>query len=356
MGCSSSSVKTAQILSVCRLCDKETNVKWNCLDCKYKMCQNCVENEHSKINNAIKHKIIDVKDEDSQRNGAKRTLLKLKDPQKYKTDLYTIFRLAVDCNNSIWMYDINSQALKRVNINGGMLNIAANFKQDMSGMAAMQPNIFLISSYEESFFLKMYSDKTQQFVDSMYDTSPMKPKSVHVTSDNCVVVGAENQAKKREVVIVFESNGKRKEIYEKGENNKPMFTFTAGITSTHDGHISVIDWLDESGIGQIVVLGRAGCVKNVYTGHPYVNNEDDPFTPSSIIATPSNKIIVTDFRNDTLHVLSSVGFLLTHINTPDLGIMNPYSLALDKMGDLLIGNNPDNEDNATLYRLKIIEN
>jgi hypothetical protein len=74
--------------------------------------------------------------------------------------------------------------------------------------------------------------------------------------------------------------------------------------------ISVIDWLDESGIGQIVVLGRAGCVKNVYTGHPYVNNEDDPFTPSSIIATPSNKIIVTDFRNDTLHVLSSVGFLL----------------------------------------------
>jgi hypothetical protein len=60
---------------------------------------------------------------------------------------------------------------------------------------------------------------------------------------------------------------------------------------------------------------------------------------------------VTDFRNDTLHVLSSVGVLLIHINTPDLGIMNPYSLALDKMGDLLIGNNPDNEDNATLYRL-----
>jgi hypothetical protein len=27
-----------------------------------------VENEHSKINNAIKHKIIDVKDEDSQKN------------------------------------------------------------------------------------------------------------------------------------------------------------------------------------------------------------------------------------------------------------------------------------------------
>jgi hypothetical protein len=72
--------------------------------------------------------------------------------------------------------------------------------------------------------------------------------------------------------------------------------------------------------GRVVVLGKEGDVKCIYQGHPQINTEDKPFDPKGIVATSVGNVIVAECKNDTLHVISGDGELLTYKAMSDQGV------------------------------------
>ena len=59
---SSQSIGKGQTVLVCQLCENDSNIKWQCLDCGLLMCQRCRDKVHPKFPLAKDHIIIDIKD------------------------------------------------------------------------------------------------------------------------------------------------------------------------------------------------------------------------------------------------------------------------------------------------------
>jgi hypothetical protein len=59
MACSSS-IRKAQIVKLCELCETETNLKWRCIQCDTIVCDKC-KKIHNKVQTNTKHQIVDLK-------------------------------------------------------------------------------------------------------------------------------------------------------------------------------------------------------------------------------------------------------------------------------------------------------
>ncbi|VDI46507.1 Hypothetical predicted protein [Mytilus galloprovincialis] len=169
-------------------------------------------------------------------------------------------------------------------------------------------------------------------------------RSIHVTQDHRVIIGAISQAPifpatDRSVVIVMDHKGNRQKEYEHDKNNTPLFTYPRNITSTINGNIFVIDkqMANGKGPGRVVVLGHGGGVIQIYSGHPDINTQNESFKPSDLLTMSSGSIVVIDRHISTIHILNSRGQLMTYHNLSDIGIIHPYSLALSSSGNLYIG-------------------
>ncbi|CAC5408261.1 unnamed protein product [Mytilus coruscus] len=205
--------------------------------------------------------------------------------------------------------------------------------------------------------LKLLNGSTRQISDSKYNVAPLWTCGIHVTRDQKVVVGAVTtgtlfMGTGSQMVIVMDEKGIRVKQYELDNNKKPLFTFPYRITSTGDGNICVVDVLDSSYRGRVVVLGQAGNIVQIYNGHHDVNSPEKPFRPSGIVTTPANNIVVADCDNHTLHILSCAGAVFIYIMTDDVGIRFPYSLALSGQGHLYIGCATTDSVKAKLYQVQ----
>ncbi|CAC5408262.1 UTP6 [Mytilus coruscus] len=84
----------------------------------------------------------------------------------------------------------------------------------------------------------------------------------------------------------MDETGNRVREYEHDSNNKPLFSLPRRIvTSTSNGNIWVVDLYDKSFRGRVVVLGQAGNIVQIYTGHPDVNfqtNDEGMMFPYSL--------------------------------------------------------------------------
>lgn len=123
------------------------------------------------------------------------------------------------------------------------------------------------------------------------------------------------------------------------KHDKHLFTCTypRRITIASNGNICLVDWFDQDRRGRVVVLSQGGDILGIYTGHPDVHTNHNPFTPVGILTTPSDNIIVTDLNNHLLHILADQGQLIAFYNLRDMGIVHPYSLAMSTSGTLYIG-------------------
>ncbi|CAG2227167.1 TRIM2_3 [Mytilus edulis] len=197
-------------------------------------------------------------------------------------------------------------------------------------------NNILVSSLDTQ--LKIIHGRTQEVTGSVFNIAPFITCNIHTTHDKKVLISAKSPVPGgRCKVIVMDQAGNRLTEYENDSNNKPLFTFAYMLTSTSKGYICIIDKLDVDFRGRVLVIGQGGTIKGIYTGHADVNTEDNPFTPLDILATPSDNILIADWKISVIHILNSDGNFISFFSAYDIGIQYPHSLALSTPGKLYIG-------------------
>lgn len=259
-------------------------------------------------------------------------------------------------DDSVWIVDFSAKVLQQVKLTGDNIQVISQCKIPIYDMAVTSSNNVLLSVIGAPR-LKLLNGNTRQISDSKYNVAPLWTCGIHVTRDRKVIIGAVTTGTLfmdtgRQMVIVINEEGTRVKQYELDNNKKPLFTFPYRITSTSNGNICVVDVLDKSYRGRVVVLAEAGNVVQIYNGHPDVNSLKKTFRPSGIVTTPGNNIVVADCDNHTLHILSCDGAIFTYIRTDDVGIRFPYSLALSGQGHLYIGCASTDSDKAKLYQVQ----
>lgn len=156
--------------------------------------------------------------------------------------------------------------------------------------------------------LKVVKERTQNLTDFVFDISPFTAGDIHITQDQKVIISTSSpEPVERCIVVVMDRAGKRLTEYENDNNTKPLFKTIYKLTTTSKGIVCVVDTLDTDFRGRVVVIGKAGNIQGIYTGHPGVNTKDKPCTPLDILATPSDNILVEDWEISVIHILTVMG-------------------------------------------------
>ncbi|XP_063431661.1 uncharacterized protein LOC134714351 [Mytilus trossulus] len=235
-------------------------------------------------------------------------------------------------DKSIWMNSNLDAQLMKVTPEGSNLRICSlNIK--VYGMALTDDNDILLATGKSR--IQQLSTITGKITDTVYNISPLISTTVHVTSNNKVIIGVVSSDVQYKV-IVMNNKGEYETVYGHDQHNQPIFNYPQSISSTGNGNIHEVDYYPGSERGKVVVLGQGGGIINTYTGHTKINKEK-PFKPTRIVTTPGDNLIVADMDIHTLHVLDNNGELLTCYKTSDIGILCPFSLAFTPKGLLLIG-------------------
>lgn len=103
----------------------------------------------------------------------------------------------------------------------------------------------------------------------------------------------------------------------------------------------------------MVVLKRDnGSVIDIYNGR-----KDKLFTPTGIVATEADTILITIAGDHTLHILNSSGKLISYFNVRDVGIELPFSISFLANGHFYIGGTTlkDSCNKAKLYEFDHFE-
>ncbi|XP_063404216.1 uncharacterized protein LOC134687688 [Mytilus trossulus] len=58
----SQSLKRGQAPATCNFCEKDTKIKWKCINCDVLMCDKCKDKIHAKLRNSKEHNVIDIKE------------------------------------------------------------------------------------------------------------------------------------------------------------------------------------------------------------------------------------------------------------------------------------------------------
>ncbi|XP_076085383.1 uncharacterized protein LOC143056187 [Mytilus galloprovincialis] len=258
----------------------------------------------------------------------------------YTTDLTDIHHIAVCSDGSMWMADNARLKLQHVKLMENRTVVITSLNTKIYEMAKTPSNTILVTTDETK--LKLINTVTGEMTDSRYDVKPLYPRAIHLSRDHRVIVGARSPgepfpATGIRVVIVMDQEGKELHKYEHDKHNKRVFTVPRFITSTSHGNICVVDWLDNYHRGRVVALAPGGDILGIYSGHPEVNTDNNPFKPRGILTTPSDIIVVIDLDNPSLHILTDQGQIMNYYNFGDMGIIFPYSLALSTTGTIYIG-------------------
>jgi len=159
-------------------------------------------------------------------------------------------------------------------------------------------------------------------IKSFISVAPLITTGIHVTNNNDIILGAMEKGTYTltdtscRTIIVFGENKKEKQSYQYNKRKQRLFTVPYRITGVNTD-IVVIDCISKFD-RRVVVLGKEGCVKWTYQGHPQINTEDKPFNPC---------------YNHTLHVIS----VLTYKIMSDQWVIFPLSLDIDTRGQLWVG-------------------
>lgn len=339
------------------------------------MCSACKTNIHPKIKTDREHRIIAIKDIGNtllSNKGVGSTPGSTKDftnvdltvVGEYKTNLDSILQIAMSLDDSLWISDgvpkkgirlfAPHSGLQKVKCEGNKLKVISNFNIQIYCLAITPDNDLLIAT--DASILKQIKSGTNKIIDTVFDLTPCDPVSIHITRQNRVVIGADDDGKG--MVIAMDHKGKREKIYGDCENGSVSFTIPWRITSTSNDNMFVSDLFNNQYKGRVVVLGPGDFI-NTYSGHPDINTEDRPFTPSDLTTTPADNVIIVDSNSSTLHILNTSGELITYISTKDTGIVeNPFCIGLAMAGHfcmLYIGtmNEEGNTGKVKLYKLNL---
>ncbi|VDI47580.1 Hypothetical predicted protein [Mytilus galloprovincialis] len=284
--------------------------------------------------------------------------IKLEINRKFETSLKHIHNLHIGKDAIIWINDRILKKVQKIVLKENHVEIISSFDIDINAIGGTIYNDLLITS--GLTYLLFLNEKTGQDR-SKYNIAPLLTLVVCITDQYVFIAGmsptvTNPSSAGRRVVVKFNHEATIRKDYELDENNKPLFIYPRGITCTSNENIFVMDWLTEDNEGQIVVLGKEGKIITYYKGNPSVNSPENPFKPTYIASSPVDLVFITDMLNQTLHVLSNDGHLLTHINTSKYGILYPACVGFSASGKLFVGcasSSANIAEKGKLYELTI---
>ena len=278
----------------------------------------------------------------------------LKVLKSYTTDLSDVHRLVSLDKTTAWISSYKGNIIRKVVIDD-KTQIIKEIPVEIYDMKLTKSNDILISINSSDVKLITQSGQIKPFL----SVSPLITTGIHVTHNNDIILGVMEKDtykltdKSCRKIIVFGENKKEKQSYQYNKHKQRLFTVPFRITDKNSD-IVVIDRTSYDD-GRVVVLGKEGGVEWIYQGHPQINTEDKPFYPSDIVTTSVGNIIVADYNNHTLHVISGEGELLTYKDMLDQGVIHPLSLDVDTLGQLWVGCNTykSEADDAKVHIIKL---
>jgi hypothetical protein len=261
----------------------------------------------------------------------------LKVLKSYTTDLSVVTRLVFLDKTTAWISSYRDKIIRKVVIDDKIQTIK-EIPVQIEDMTLTKSNDILISTYNSSD-VKLLTQSGQ--IKPFLSVSPLLTIGIHVTNNNGIILGViekdtfkltDTSCRK---IIVFGENKKEKQSYQYNKCKQRLFTYPFRITDVNSDIVVIDSTSDDD--GRVVVLGKEGGVKWIYQGHPQINTEDKPFDPCDIVTTSVGNVIVADYNNHALHVISGGGELLTYKVMLDQGVILPWSLDIDTWGQLWVG-------------------
>ncbi|XP_063412437.1 uncharacterized protein LOC134695162 [Mytilus trossulus] len=361
MASKSVSLRKAQVPLSCHFCNEQA-VHWKCEECDVFMCKPCKEKIHQRLKSAQDHEIVCVaavfKDNRPKREVESEVITSVFNT--YTTTVPVINSLL--CSGDYLVYFVQNKTEENaVFVKGKML------KSSIRILQTLQKRIFDIAVNEEGeiYFKEMIDNNcvciltNSGEIKTVVNTSPMRPLSLHVNKDNSLIVGLKEQGPSFPVtdfsvrqVIIFDNEYKRKVTLETDTKGRKLFSYPARIETDSKNILYVADRMRADLSGRIVAVDVNGRLKFTYNGNPNLQT----FLPHGITITSSDNIILSDAKNNALHILNPRGELLgLHFVDKEYKIERPHSLCIDNEGYLLIGNAQFDGD-AKIYVTTIAEN
>ncbi|XP_076078313.1 uncharacterized protein LOC143048507 [Mytilus galloprovincialis] len=257
--------------------------------------------------------------------------------KQFTTQLRHVNHIDRCSDGTLWIYDGINKKLQYIKFDKDNIEIMLELDKQIFGMVGMNAsnNLLIVAGGETR--LKIINSTTGQITDSNYDSTSFIsfPQCVHITNDQRIVVVIGERGKQA-AVILMDEDGRHLATYEQDSNKEQLFTDPKRVASTKKGNICVIDMVD-SDHRRVVVVGKDGELKQIYTGHPTINFDGKPFRPVCLLTTPADNIVIPDLFTSTLHVLNCDGNFIGYYNVHDIGIIYPCSLALSTEGHMYIG-------------------
>ncbi|XP_061186767.1 uncharacterized protein LOC133194882 [Saccostrea echinata] len=184
----------------------------------------------------------------------------------------------------------------------------------------------------------MYSDYNNRTVNiyrhertEIMITSPndWNPAGLTSTKSGDILVNLYNGDQNK--IVRYQGQKVVNEIF-KDENEKPIYgsgKYMLFVEENNNEDICVSDRNADT----VVVVDKTGRVRFRFDGTPAKRKET--FDPNELVTDSLSQIIVTDWRNNCLHILDQDGQFLKCVDNCDLS--NPRGLSLDNEGRLWVG-------------------
>ncbi|XP_071148986.1 uncharacterized protein [Mytilus edulis] len=219
-------------------------------------------------------------------------------------------------------------------------SIAKNNKVNIIDMTKTPDNklLFTVAASEIRCLSTFKGDSK---IVTLTSISPLIARGIHATDINILVGFREHgsnfplQNESRRGILVYDYNCRHMRTYEYDTNNQRLFTLPDTISTNINEDICVIDHVNATWEGRVVVLGLYGNLKWTYKGQPSINSEFN-FAPIDLITTKEGLILVSDRNSNAVHMLSMEGLLITSLNK-NHGIEKPLALNIDQKCQLQIG-------------------
>uniref|UniRef100_A0A8W8M5C0 B box-type domain-containing protein n=3 Tax=Magallana gigas TaxID=29159 RepID=A0A8W8M5C0_MAGGI len=165
-------------------------------------------------------------------------------------------------------------------------------------------------------------------VSTVFSTAPLLPVGICQSTGGLLATLVDDKTKKyhpdsksRRLVIHVTLTGDVIREYEYQEDDQTMlFTVPWRVKQNGNTDICVVNRTSQS-TGELVILSSSGFLKSVYHG------QNLNFNPTDVVFASHCNIIVTDFDESKIHLLSPDGEFMKYLLTEN-EVPNPYSMSL----------------------------
>lgn len=243
-------------------------------------------------------------------------------------------------DETFWVKQFEQKEINLIDTKGAILK---TIKFDVVPICVdiMIDGLILVSSYQGKCLLKMKQEQGH-VVKSMINFTHLKPLGVCVDRHGnvlaCMVDSFEYDITpdNRRCVQRITGDGNIIQTIEQGEDNQQLFTIPRKVSEnpvTQD--ICVINGVAPD-MGYLHILDKNGKEKIVYSGCLQTKL---PFDPRSVVCDARGHTIVSDLKNNKVHMLDINGQFLCYLLTEFSGFTFPRSLAIAKGENLVVGFN-----------------